>query len=238
MAGPGTHRTLPRRAPRREWEIWDDERLLNTLDRQWGRWPVARSRRKLARRLSAIRNRDPAVRTLLDFGCGTCAYYPLVCRQGLEYTGADRTPRMLARARKKYPEVEVYEDDLLDSTTPDGSFDVAMCNDVLVHLPDPLPALRTLDRVARRWILLKLSLTTKRLPDWLESHTPAPADFVRREGNGPIRHFYNLTALRSLIDAELSTRQVRIDTFLRVTPPSYWPGRLPIWEAILSIEKD
>lgn len=238
MEDGATDRTAHRRAAPREWEAWEDDRLLRTLDRQWDRWPVARSRPKLARRLAAIKARDPELRTLLDFGCGTCNYYPLVCREGLEYKGADRTTLMLARAREKFPEVEIYEDDLLASTTPDRSFDVVMCNDVLVHLPDPLPPLRTLYRIARRWVLLKLCLTTKRLPDWLERYFPPPPSFQLRSGHGSIRHFYNLADLRSLIESELAPRSVSIDTFLRVTPPSYWPGRLPIWEAIVSIEKE
>jgi hypothetical protein len=107
----------------------------------------------------------------------------------------------------------------------------------LVHLPDPLPALRTLDRIARRWVLLKLPLTTKRLPDWLERYSSPPRSFMRRTECGTIRHFYNLADLRSLIESEISPRHARIDTYLRVTPPSYWPGKLPIWEGILSLEK-
>ncbi len=238
MEGPAADSIGPCRAPRREWEVWEDERLLRSLERHWDRWPVARNRRKLARRLAVISSRDPAARTLLDFGCGTCAYYPLVSRQGLEYKGADRTPLMLAHARVKFPQLDIYEDDLLDPRTPDRSFDIVMCNDVLVHLPDPLPALRTLDRIARRWVLLKVCLTTKRLPDWLERHSPPPPSFSCRTEYGAIRHFYNLAELHSLIESELSPRSVRIDTFLRVTPPSYWPGRLPIWEGIFSIEKN
>jgi SAM-dependent methyltransferase len=225
-------------APRRPWESWGDEQFVRTLDKQWNNWRVARNRRRLVRRLAAIKRQYPELQTLLDFGCGTCTYYPSVRRLGLEYRGADRTPQMLARAREKFPEVEIYEDDLLCSTTADRSFDIVICNDVLVHLPDPLPALRTLNRIARRWVLLKLCLTTKRLPDWLERYFPPPLTFERRQQRGMIRQFYNLGDLRSLIELELSPRHVRIDTFLPISSPFYWPGVLPTWEAIVSIKKD
>lgn len=237
MDGEPTGRDLSRRAPARSWEIWGDEGRVQKTDRMWATWRVARNRRKLVQRLAAIQRQDPELRTLLDFGCGTCAYFPLVRELGLEYSGVDRTPEMLARARQKFPGLELGEDDLLSSTTPDRSFDIVMCNDVLVHMPDPLPGLRTLDRIARRYVLLKLCLTTKRLPDWLERFFPPRPTLLRRREDQGISHFYNLAELRLLIETELDPRSVRVDTHLPITPRSSWPGALPSWEAIVTIQK-
>lgn len=227
----------PEPAPPRDWEPWEDEQLVGTMGRQWERWHLARNRRKLIKRLAAIQHGSPELRTLLDFGCGTCQYYPLVRELGFEYTGCDRASQMRSHARLKFPEVEIYEDDLLESLTPDESFDVVMCNDVLVHLPDPVPPLQTLHRIARRFVIMKLCLTTTRRPRWTERLRPSPSSYQQRRPDKSIRHYYNLDELRKLIETELDPRSVRVDTFVPIQPPSAWRGMLPTWEAIVSLEK-
>lgn len=98
-----------------------------------------------------------AVRTVLDFGCGTGEDYLAFKAMGLAYLGVDVTPEMLAAARKKYLDIVVAEDDVLDSAQPDRGHAFVVSNAVLPHLPRELlvRALAELWRVTDRLLVLR-----------------------------------------------------------------------------------
>ena len=62
----------------------------------------------------------------LDAGCGTGIYTVWLAERGLEVTGVDRDPAMLAAARRKVPNAVFLEADVTALPFPDGEFDLAL----------------------------------------------------------------------------------------------------------------
>jgi demethylmenaquinone methyltransferase/2-methoxy-6-polyprenyl-1,4-benzoquinol methylase len=62
---------------------------------------------------------------VLDAACGTGDLAILAARQGAKVTGLDFSEQMLARAKRKAPELEWIQGDLLALPFPEGSFDAA-----------------------------------------------------------------------------------------------------------------
>jgi ubiquinone/menaquinone biosynthesis C-methylase UbiE len=72
----------------------------------------------------------PAARTL-DVACGT-GY--VTARLGGELVGLDQSPRMLAEARRRLPEIELVRGDALSLPFPDGSFERIFTSYFYCHL--------------------------------------------------------------------------------------------------------
>jgi ubiquinone/menaquinone biosynthesis C-methylase UbiE len=91
---------------------------------------------------------------LLDAGVGTGRNFPFY-PPGSEVIGIDRSPAMLARARRRQATaaapVELREMDVMQLAFPDSSFDAAVATFLFCTLPDEMqvPALRELRRVVK-----------------------------------------------------------------------------------------
>jgi demethylmenaquinone methyltransferase/2-methoxy-6-polyprenyl-1,4-benzoquinol methylase len=101
------------------------------------------------RRLAASSVVRPGDR-VLDAACGTGDFALADHRAGaLRVTGLDFSPRMLERARRKAPEVEFVEGDMLALPFADESFDAATVGFGVRNVADLDLALRELRRVLR-----------------------------------------------------------------------------------------
>ena len=98
---------------------------------------------------------------LLDAGIGTgrnCAYYP----PGADVSGIDTSPAMLERARVRCPTVaaagHLYQMDVTNLKSSNGSFDAAVATFLFCVLPNDLqvPALQELGRVVKPGGLIRL----------------------------------------------------------------------------------
>ncbi|HKR71163.1 MAG TPA: class I SAM-dependent methyltransferase [Streptosporangiaceae bacterium] len=88
----------------------------------------------VARMRSYITRFSPEARTLLELGCGTGAMLAGLT-PGLEVTGVDRSPEMLAVAARTAPAARLVEADMT-AFSLGTSFDVVICVfDTLNHLP-------------------------------------------------------------------------------------------------------
>lgn len=96
--------------------------------------------------------------TILEVGCGNGVFLPLLARAvGAtgRVVGLDHAPEFVAEARARVTReglddvVTVLEGDAYRLPFPDASFDAAHCERVLMHLADPVAALRELRRVVR-----------------------------------------------------------------------------------------
>src|SRR5829696_10231180 len=105
------------------------------LDQRW--------RRATAR--AAVRAGD----SVLDACCGTGDLAIAAAREGGRVTGTDFSERMLERARRKAPELEWVEGDLLALPFADGSFDAATVGFGVRNVDDLDRALAELRRVLR-----------------------------------------------------------------------------------------
>jgi ubiquinone/menaquinone biosynthesis C-methylase UbiE len=139
---------------------WDADRNYGELfyQRATGELPEMESSKAVARRLAPhLRPQDH----LIDVGCGA-GHYLLSLRHAVSapfrYTGIDLTPFYIDLARKAFkddPLAEFTVASILDLPFPDRSFDIAMCNNVLLHLPSIAQALPELCRVARRHVVVR-----------------------------------------------------------------------------------
>ncbi len=90
---------------------------------------------------------------VLEIGIGTGKNLPYH-RPGLQVTGIDLSPRMLARARERAARlgsrVELLEMDAQELEFPDESFDAVVATFVFCSAPNPVKGLREVGRVCRR----------------------------------------------------------------------------------------
>ena len=118
--------------------VYDAMNVVTTagFDRRW--------RREAAR--AVVRPGDE----VLDAACGTGDLALACARVGGRVTGIDFAPAMLERARRKGPELEWVEGNLLDLPFADGSFDAATVGFGVRNVADLERSLHELRRVLRR----------------------------------------------------------------------------------------
>jgi demethylmenaquinone methyltransferase / 2-methoxy-6-polyprenyl-1,4-benzoquinol methylase len=86
---------------------------------------------------------------VLDAACGTGDLAVIAAKSGASVTGLDFSPRMLERARRKAPQVEWVQGDLLALPFPDANFDVATVGFGVRNVADIARAIAELRRVLR-----------------------------------------------------------------------------------------
>jgi SAM-dependent methyltransferase len=85
----------------------------------------------------------------LDAACGTGRHTAYLASLGHEVIGADSSPEMLERARRKVPRGTFHEAELDDIPLADDSVDLVVCAIALSHVPDLEPVLAGFVRVLR-----------------------------------------------------------------------------------------
>ena len=111
--------------------------------------------------LMALRWRLNEASSLADIGCGLAHWsrllYPYL-RPPARLAGVDREPRWVVEAPqhfcRAFPKVasdliSFHQGDATRLPLPDNSFDVVTCQTLLMHLPQPLEALREMLRILR-----------------------------------------------------------------------------------------
>jgi ubiquinone/menaquinone biosynthesis C-methylase UbiE len=105
----------------------------------------------LQKRLRFIMRHGAATGTrLLDCGCGAGEYVVALRRLGLEAYGVEFLQQKVINARAAgVPSDWILQGDLEQLPYPDQSYDAALLNEVLEHVPDERKALREIWRVLR-----------------------------------------------------------------------------------------
>jgi ubiquinone/menaquinone biosynthesis C-methylase UbiE len=129
--------------------------------------------------------------SILDVGCGA-GHYLVSLRRALDfpftYCGVDATESYINLAREAFADDEgasFRTADVFELPFTDRTFDIVMCNNLLLHLPSIRKPLSELYRVARRHVMIRTLIgeTTYRIQesrsDELASfdETDAPSDF-------------------------------------------------------------
>ena len=154
----------------------------------WYRTPLGAAAHGIELALVAEAARPRAGERALDAGCGTGIYTAWLAGAGLEVTGLDRDPAMLAAARKKAPAARLVEGDVSRLSFGDGEFDLVLAVTLFCFLDGPAraAAARELVRATRpggRIVigeLARLSLWAagRRLRAWLGSTAWSGARFA------------------------------------------------------------
>ncbi len=74
---------------------------------------------------------------VLDVGCGSGAFSNLLTQRGLNVTGVDLSPNLIARARELQPSIPFLVEDAEQLSFPAASFDAVFLGGVIHHFPDP-----------------------------------------------------------------------------------------------------
>jgi len=196
----------------REWQLWSGPKIAQSLDSYWQKDIFDEQKDHVRTALAAVRKADPWALSLLDFGCGTGRYVPIVKRLGFEYTGVDITEEMLVVARERYPGTVFEADDIFGSTRPNGSYDVVMSANVIVHLPEFNRPFATLYRRAKRYVVIKLCYLTRR-KGIIWKLFREPESYIQRNQQGFIEHFFNLRTVTDHITSTYQPGSISMDLF-------------------------
>ena len=79
-------------------------------------------------------------RRLLDIGCGAGTFLRAMVERGWNAAGLDTNPFAVSRARLNAPQATVYLG-TLETSQPEGPYDLIVMNHVLEHLPRPVECL-------------------------------------------------------------------------------------------------
>ena len=117
----------------------------------WYATPLGAAAHRIERRVIGELAVPKAGERVLDAGCGTGIYVGWLADEGLDVTGLDRDPRLLAAARAKAPGATFAEGDVAALPFEDGRFDLALAVTVFCFLSDAQRrgAARELLRVTR-----------------------------------------------------------------------------------------
>ena len=92
-----------------------------------------------------------SVLRLLDAGCGDGVLLKVLTNlKGFEVYGVDYSPLRVGRAQANVPEAIVSQGDLRNLHFEDDFFDVVILSQVLEHIPEDVPVLKSLARVLKR----------------------------------------------------------------------------------------
>lgn len=99
---------------------------------------------------------------VLDAACGGAVNYETFKNAGLdiEYTGLDRTPKLLQAARRRYPNIHVKFGYVEEMPFADREYDVVILRHILEHLEEGYEiALKEAIRVASKEVIVVFFLT-------------------------------------------------------------------------------
>jgi ubiquinone/menaquinone biosynthesis C-methylase UbiE len=142
------------------WKHWDKETGYGEVlyKRAIGEFPEMESSKFVAMEIkNHIRNGD----ALLDVGCGAGHYLRSLRREigdKFHYTGSDATRNYIdlaCAAFKDDAKAKFMVSDIFNLDVPDNSFDIVMCNNLLLHLPSIKKPISELIRVAKRKVFIR-----------------------------------------------------------------------------------
>ena len=84
---------------------------------------------------------------VLDAGCGTANYTAALAARGYAMTGLEISTEMLAKARRKSPEIEFVQGSAMTLPFADGQFSRVLCTLAAHHFRDRTAAFREVRRV-------------------------------------------------------------------------------------------
>lgn len=141
------------------WRIWNQDKAYGDLlyKRATGDLDEMESSKALCKILSPFYENRMKV---LDVGCGTGHYLRslrLQIDENIDYTGVDATEYYVRLARKAFGDASRFLcGDIYNLQVKDNSFDIVICNNLILHLPPPpIKPISELIRVSSKYIVIR-----------------------------------------------------------------------------------
>lgn len=141
-----------------EWRIWDHNPNYGELlyKRATGELKEMESSKSVC---NVIKNIYKNGMRVLDVGCGAGHYLRSLRKRldnNIDYTGTDVTENYLELASRAFPDVKFVKGNIFALPFDDNSFDIVMCNNVLLHLPPKIElAIAELLRVSIKYVIIR-----------------------------------------------------------------------------------
>ena len=94
---------------------------------------------------------------LLDIGCTSGYYFEIInfyFPNIFKYSGCDYNPESIKLAKKYYPNVDFFVDDLTKLSSNDNEYDITFLSGVIEHVPEYIKGLNELCRITKKYIVL------------------------------------------------------------------------------------
>ncbi len=158
------------------WRVWESSVQYGEMlyNRAIGQAPEMESSKAVAKALVGII--QPGSR-VLDVGCGAGHYLRSLRKQykfQFSYFGIDATMPYIELAKKAFEhdaDALFQVDDIYNLSLTDQSFDIVLCNNLLLHLPSIVQPIRELWRVTGSTLLIRSmvgenSFRIQQIPEW------------------------------------------------------------------------
>ncbi|MDP4182527.1 MAG: class I SAM-dependent methyltransferase [Bacillota bacterium] len=144
----------------KNWSVWDREKAYGEIfyKRASGILPEMESSKRMALEVKNVIKPDDKI---LDVGCGAGHYLRSLKREIKEdfrYVGIDKTSYYIELAKRAYGmdcRAQFAVSDVFSIDFEENTFDIVMCNNLLLHLPSIEKPLSEIIRVAKRKVLIR-----------------------------------------------------------------------------------
>ena len=214
-----------------KWRIWDKYKQYGEVlyKRAIGESEEMESAKSLCNTIKSVYKPGMSV---LDVGCGAGHYLRSLRERvdpSINYTGADATEYYLSLARKAFPGVRFEIADIFNLPFADASFDIVICNNVILHLPPPpIKPISELIRVAKyntiirtlfgvQTYIIKEIRTASDLPGLAQRE----GDLITLDGEVEAFNYFNLYSenyIRDILSKTAPSAQVRIERDTQYQP--------------------
>lgn len=196
-----------------QWRIWtsgDRSRHYGEMlyRRAIGELPEMESGKAVARRVAKMIQPGWSI---LDVGCGAGHYLTSlrkVIDYDFSYVGVDATPDYVTLAQKAFAGQDAVSFEVADIyglPFTDQSFDIVMCNNLLLHLPSIKPTIAELFRVSNRIVVIRTLIgdVTYRIQE-------ARSDVLTGDGAPEAWHYLNIYSSATI---ERLMKELSIDRY-------------------------
>ena len=203
-----------------DWRVWDANKKYGEVfyKRATGELPEMESSKAVTKIITPLMQDG---NTLVDVGCGGGHYLKSIAKRAettFDYKGVDATPYYIEQGEKAWKDNQGHEKltntsfqvgDIFNVPLEDGTGDVVICNNVLLHLPSVEKPISELIRVSKKYILIRalIGRTSFRVK---QVNSPEEYDEKGEPLSFNFHNIYSETYIRQVIDKCGTFKSVKI----------------------------
>lgn len=90
--------------------------------------------------------------TILDVGCGIGHFHKICQLPNAKYVGIEINQEFINKGKQLYPKIDIRQGNIYNLQFEDKSYDLVLCNALLIHLNDIEKAIKELTRVCKKYL--------------------------------------------------------------------------------------